>query len=570
MTARYLADEFIRETGDHLRRRIGDEMYSRAASAAAGLGAYVRDRYTGRRTVRRPGFSRAGSVKGSIGSKLPVYRSLRGSGDFALVQRQLSIGMTQWCHVQASCQARIYSTTANAQKVQTFMCAKAEPTFGFATESPGGGDIAAVRTWADCVRTQFNVHDQGVLDALLMPLNATGAVSTVKPMPRTAWDMGTAWQLRDMIAYAYDMYDTAALKFGYRYPYYVGNLGAREVYTGGYPNVFDSQKLAYPRYRSSIQGTDMGTGVSPTVPGTVVAMEKLHQLYKRAPLFVDYEEMQFDFYNPSEAKMQVELYECILKKDIPIVASVKGLPADLGDQATSVQPGSVYLNKEGLPVGALPDPVAMWERYMEYVDTFGHQTSVPDTAADQDAGIVDEEAVLGRLPATAAWTGAVDTVMDGTDEQPYMGRTQRSVTNPGMKPMGKYLSDWYRVKPHRFWLEAGSRRSVVIRVRHGRCPQYMDIMERYGRAGTTRTFMLVVNGERVLAKNTAQSAAQLTTGTVPADVICHWTRRAKFCRVNTRPDKKTLDLSVPLRTDINKLQQVDAEEGDFEDVVQQA
>lgn len=515
-------DEWL--TGDYKRRRI--------------MSDGTNYRYLGHRSV-------VAKLKGHHAGRSTLVRTVRAR-PAAPFYRQLSLGQTQMCTVSSEMFMRCRGSTPNSAVLLTQTCGKFD-LHAFVPRAESGN---FVHTEYDL---ELALNSSTALPSTLADTSSqlvgwTTPVQTMRAIPRRSWDMGFCSQYRDMISYAYGMFGSAAAC--------IEGFSFNDTSESGSPNVFGAGAIAYPRlfdntntsttdegFAGTNEGAAMDQGSSIYTAGASVeapasnrlkTLLRMKDLEERVPLYVKSEELEFEFYNPTEYKQYITLYECILKQDIKLMMKTIGTTA--------------------VTFAAIPDPIALWSDYIHTTHEFQQATTVLNASVNAQEGGDGSGFTHIHLDTQPA---AATTVSD----------VHRSPFTPGMKPMGRYLDRWYKIVPHKVVLEAGCRKTLRFIVYHEGCPTFNEVGNLYAKAYKSRTFMLRVEGERVIGKAGDQGTygtMNLFNATAVADVLVTTRRTNKFGRYRDQPKSLQFRQRLLQRTDLAATYQVDSETGDFE------
>lgn len=438
------------------------------------------------------------------------------------------------------------STTTNAQSVNTFMYAK----YNNASWPLSSANYQMLQATQHVVGTSWNQ------DTLLMIPNGTdtynqatptGVLTNTTSTVRSSWELGTNFSWRDMLCYAEALFAPTAnnpdlqgsanngtlYPVIYNYPNNTvalrsaiqGYLPAQSIATPtteptGNPNIlWPIMKNFFPQDGSGAYPTDINKFFYPNQLGWVDNVAGDNQnayklsILRKARLYVFNETLEFSFTNTSEADAKICIYECILKKEVPLA------------HGTS----NPYYE-----VGALPDPKRLWQLYAE------QNHHIDDNNIDYANPQINS--------STSTWI--------------------KSVSSPGMTPMGPYLNDIYRVVPHVIYLQGGQTRNYSFKVDYNMGIKGLWMHSYYGIPNITRTFMITTCGVNAIGINKIEGLD--TNGfsqrvTPPTNIAIKWTKNRRFTKIQEK-EKHHLTLRAPIQTTFDAVVQFNEEDDDFQQV----
>lgn len=502
-----------------VRRRLSDDAsFLRGGGAGGGAGSAPSQF---KRAMLLP------LVKGSYVGRKTAKRFVRAGGPQAIIKRQLSLGLTNWC-VQNHTSAARFTGTLNSQYVKT-LCRTAQ-NFLRAGTVTAGNRWQAYATLAEKVQqggTYWNPTADCSMDVFSPVRSGSATTVTAYPFTRQTWELGTAFQFRDYLCYAYGMLGAGSsgvaggtMSTGYMPPH-IGAAPTYTVFPQGFPDFTAasfSGNTAVPYSRFSTSDT------------TDLAF--LREFERRTPLYLAYEGIDFSFRNPTEQVQYVTMYELVPKDDIPMYQTTVGL-------------GTASSN-----IGAWPDPKYLWDEWFKVSESI---SQLPSATAPLDPPTLD-------VLQTADWPESVVSADGGTGV--VAAKPIRTRTTPGMVP-GHLVHKYFYVRSRTLKLDAGCSGSMNFLINHRRVLKAADIFNNFACKGKSAMYMMVVKGERLISKSTA-GVQQTSDGYTTPDVLVEWRKTAKFCRYSVKPQVHTLTVARPVRTDITAQYDVDPESGDAE------
>lgn len=488
-------------------------------------------------------------LKGGWAGRRKSVKRLKPFGPVSTVYKQLKLGMSNMSSIDVATGARYTGTTntqivcMNARLAKNFMDVTTSSSRWVAT-SQLVERISGAGRWYTNTAVEPNTaiygsgkSSQNVYFPFFNPVvSGTGGLvgnsSTygICPLPRQTWELGTANQLRDYMCHAYSLLATQSTP--------------PNIYSGYIPSTYTSTTTQggvttytyYPNGTPDFASASFGPFARSTTSDSSSSVDVL-PLYERQPLFLKDESISFNLRNPTEQKMYITMYELVPREDVPLVSTYG--------------PDSIQICE----MGAWPDPAYLWQ----YDLLVAEQRDGAGSNAGSGPG--------GVMAPDASITGVTDqpssTFVDGGTYQSYIpGRTVRTPYSPGMRPIGRRVNEWYKVRSKSLTLEGGSNGALSFTIKHNRVLKADDVLTTFARRNKSALYMMVVKGERMIGKN-AVSLFEQDANCTP-DVLMEWRKTASFCRFQQRPQRNRIYVPRALRTDITGLVDMDPADGEFE------
>lgn len=485
-----------------------------------------------RSRAARKNSNRAEARKNPYQRKTYVKRSLRKRAASRII-RQIKNEDTDVCTNNFEYIGALNNTTPNTQQVLTYMSYKIGNA-GYALVGTLGSNATAPMTIQDptagTVTTSDSIMRLSNGTDTYSDTTGVGTLASTTADNRSAWELGTNWSFRDMLCYAEGLYkstlqggtkpnglsveDTRTAVQGY-IPSAGTNspLGNPDILKPFYDKMLDV--VNYDQNTGTITGTN--ENLVPGYPTAYIGTNQQQPHMRTARLYAFNESISWTFTNTSEGPAKITIYECVLKRDVPLRHG----------SSSSVN----YYE-----VGALPDPIRLWQNYTELND---NNNDNPDNMA--------------QIRYTT-----------GLGTQGY----RKSIYQPNMTPMGKYIQDVYTLKPHVIYLKGGQTKTYTIGVNYNMGIKPLFLHAYYGMPGITRTFMMTICGVAALGLNKAEGldAAGLSQRiTNPTAITVKWKKTRRFCRIMDK-QKHQLTLRAPLQTTFDSTVQYNEEDDDFQAV----
>lgn len=492
-------------------------------------------------------------------------------GQVSAMRLKLKLGELSMCKFAQENMCQFKSSTTSdvgKQGVHTFMH-NPIPYSGAYTTS--GSYINQWYTWQKQLETYFdtvntrlyrpeNVLNTNTLTAFMDTSIAT--TTRIYPSPRTSWDMLTAFQFRDMLAYAYNMFDrqgganvddTGTAVRGYLPPgNYTTKVPGAALGSGAWNNV--SFPNGYPNVLSGTAGgltpwytldpsasTAATSGAAGAVSGgpTSVGIARKYSI-----LYVDHQTIEFDFLNMESSDVNIDIYELSPKVDINLAEVVQG--------------GVSYQN------GGMMDPTSIWWEYIkENMDEVGpsvdFDVSTGHTAKQVTDNYDDNETTYGEQAALGSATQIAPTVQPVAGIPSRVYNDEITPLRAGYDPRG--LSRFYYMKKYHIHLTPASSRHISIRKDVKRGISFDEIFNTYAGSGVASTFMLVIRGAKGIALLNSLNFGKYETG--PYTVTCKWRKSASFCAIPSIVRSVKLDTRVPYQTGWDQIVRYEPEDDDM-------
>lgn len=466
------------------------------------------------------------SGKGAFHAHKTAYTRLRPTADARLVYKQLALGMMNWV-IQETVTGARFTGTINRQNVLTLseQCANfLEPVTLVASRMHALLGFNRAQTLS---YTRGNGNAAYVRDDRFTPIGTSTTPTNSAAGVRQTWDLGTCWQYRDYLCQAYGLANGNPYRqTGYIPPHMSGVTENVQ----GLPEWMGPGQEIYERDYTPL----------PTADGGAQIAVMRRQMLEMRPLFLEYETITWTFTNPTEQSVDIDIYELVPREDVPMV---------------STPLSSTVATEAGY--GRWPDPQYLFQKDLDASQT---TASTPNTSVP-----IDNTGLTGIAGGSRVeWTSSsAQAVTVGGSTQYAQALPTRSINDIGMRPVGTSVRQFYRVSVKRVHLDAGARCTVHHVVKHNRTLGFADLFDTFAVRGRARQYMMVMRGERLVSSMTAGASQAHDTFRAP-DVLCEWTKSAKFCRYRIRPRVAHSTLKRAIRTDITGQFDIDPASGDFE------